>query len=787
MTNIILAKPTGISLRDHTQHVEEEMAQILRLRPFLLQKYRQRTGQPLEERCLLSAKHHDDGKQDSAWQKACRDDYVIFLDKGKPPYFNAPNLRKAGVRHELASLEIARKKNIALPLIVRAAIAAHHGKFARKYYESSWKTRFAIYWNEFDKHLPITNSDGDPDLKATVAKWYEYAGPRALLQLADHRASAKEDGETLPSLDIDFSYSFPAGWQKRSIQRKIEEVADRQFVLLRAPTGAGKTHTALLWAKHHIAHNRADRLVIAMPTRFTANALSIGVAEQLDTGLYHSTAWFQRLQEQLFPTHQANKLRTQEQVLARKLECPVTVTTIDHLCACLTATREDHHATFFNLAHACVVIDEADFYDSFTQTNIIVLLNVLQMLDVPVLMMSATIPESGLRFYQQHGIQCEEITEVASEQQFLTTTNAPPQKKYHVRHALGDISMLGDISTLSGEASQPISSPFAESLSLLALLHRAKTEPTIIYANTVDRAQQYYAWFRENDVKADEIVLYHSRFTELHKVAKEKRVLSMLGKEAWENGTAHGIAILTQIGEMSVNISTRFMISDICPTDRLTQRLGRSVRFDFQHEQGEIFLVTPLKNNLVYPAPYGKFENKQWISSEAFLTSQQLLLEGEYSPDDLVRIVNQTYPSQPDADGKARENKNKLQHCITHHWLIGPAETPASAEEEDDEYSWAGWQSRDVPTQRTVYVGVPTMLSDDELHTSFKNWQDRKLFDIEHGISMYAYEFHREKKNFIASTLYVRDNAEETVFLVPDRFYSEEQGLYFAQSHNEDA
>ena len=44
----------------------------------------------------------------------------------------------------------------------------------------------------------------------------------------------------------------------------------------------------------------------------------------------------------------------------------------------MTGTREDHHAIFFNLAHSCLVIDEADFYDDFTQQNIVMLLRALR-------------------------------------------------------------------------------------------------------------------------------------------------------------------------------------------------------------------------------------------------------------------------------------------------------------------------------------------------------------------------------------------------------------------------
>src|SRR5690606_3451871 len=109
----------------------------------------------------------------------------------------------------------------------------------------------------------------------------------------------------------------------------------------------------------------------------------------------------------------------------------------------------------------------------------------------------------------------------------------------------------------------------------------------IIYANTVARAMEFYAWFKKKKI---EPILYHSRYTEPHKATKEKILLEALGKEAWENGTANGIAILTQIGEMSVNISADIMISEICPIDRLVQRAGRLSRFD-RRKTGQLHIV----------------------------------------------------------------------------------------------------------------------------------------------------------------------------------------------------
>ena len=97
--------------------------------------------------------------------------------------------------------------------------------------------------------------------------------------MADHRASAKEDGEYTTSIKS-FSYSFPFA-QKRGIQKLVETEWHKDLLLVRAPTGAGKTDAALLWASKQIEAGKADRLVIAMPTRFTANALAINVSETL--------------------------------------------------------------------------------------------------------------------------------------------------------------------------------------------------------------------------------------------------------------------------------------------------------------------------------------------------------------------------------------------------------------------------------------------------------------------------------------------------------------------------
>ena len=317
---------------------------------------------------------------------------------------------KAGIRHEFQSLVLNAPKNI--PLALQCAIAAHHSKLGFAF-ENRWLNEgVEPFWKEIRKE---SNRIIEKDSLAESAKsFYEYAGLRGLLQLADHRASAKEEGKKVPDI-TSFKYNFPYA-EKRGVQELIECYWNKDLLLVRAPTGAGKTDASLLWASKQIENNRAARLIIAMPTRFTSNALAINVSESLsDTGLYHSSAWFSKLQNEINEGNMDYDYASKVHEFARLLETPITVCTIDHLLTALTLTREDHHLIGFNLANSCLVIDEADFYDDFTLANILVLLEILHEFKVPVLIMSASLPESSVKMYQKSGYKINGIIEDNSD------------------------------------------------------------------------------------------------------------------------------------------------------------------------------------------------------------------------------------------------------------------------------------------------------------------------------------------------------------------------------------
>jgi CRISPR-associated endonuclease/helicase Cas3 len=711
--------------------------------PFVVQKYQERIGKSLAIRLERVCQYHDLGKKAPTWQNACQKDYEAFLQwqsqcGGTFKEYSktekaGENIRKAGVRHEFQSLR--RVENKKLPLPQQAAIAAHHGKLGNNF-EDRWANENASdIWGIFKSESNRVIEQYS--LEYSAKTHYEFAGPRGLLQLVDHRASAKEEGEPVPDFK-QFSYQFPHN-EKRGVQKMIEQHWQDDLLLVRAPTGAGKTDASLLWASLQIENKRADRLVIAMPTRFTSNALAINVAESLsDTGLYHSSAWFAKFQEQVgagvLEKREAEKIHE----FARLLQTPITVCTIDHLLMALTLTREDHHLIAFNMANSCLVIDEADFYDDFTQANILVLLEILKYWNVPVLLMSASLPESVLPSYQKLGYKIDKIVEDTSDNS---------RDRFQIK-SIKEYSDLEEISDL--------------------LEFCLEKGTAIIYVNTVDKAVMFYNWFEKR--KANPI-LYHSRFTEPHKKDKEQKLIDALGKTSWENDSAKGIAILTQIGEMSINISADIMISELCPIDRLTQRAGRLCRFD-KTKIGELYVLVPQKNDLVYPAPYGEYDRKikAWVPCEAFVKTSKILKPTLYNAEKLVNLLNHVYAEQDSFSPKAINNAKNLKDYFSWNWLINPKQITAT-----DDTDTNFWRSRNIAPQDSVFVEKPTSKFFYN-YFSFQNWK------LNNSLELPVYLIEKGKKLHMIDLEKIRIKDEEaTIYVIRGGFYNGTDGVTFME------
>jgi CRISPR-associated endonuclease/helicase Cas3 len=740
----VFAKTDGTSLEEHTKHVVQQARRWLDAFPFLETKYEEQTGEKLRPQVLQSAEVHDQGKRHPTWQTACRKD--IKEENGR-------NLMKAGLRHEFASLDWAKQNGIDLTLPEKASIAAHHGKLSYQA-EYRWledgEGQFEPLWEElYDEARRWTLDPPENLTEKALSERFRIAGVRSVLQLADTRASIQEKGKWIPDPeDLQFAYEFPYD-SPRGVQEVVTDAAedparDDREMILRAPTGSGKTDASLLWAQHQINKGRADRCVVAMPTRFTSNSLSIDVEENVSkTGLYHSSAWHSRYEEEAGASETARQRAQEKHRMAGLLATPVTVCTIDHLCMALTGTREKHHSIFYHLCNSCVVVDEADFYDPFVQVNLTVLLRVLRQFDVPVLVMSATVPDTAKSFY--------DIDLLEEDTSDLDRTRC------QIRDG--------------GKADTP-----GNASDILQPIVDAETPTAIVYANTVKRALAYYDWFEERGIDP---ILYHSRYTEPDKKRIEGELIDALGKDAWENETAEGVAVLTQIGEMSLNISAPVMVSELCPYDRLAQRAGRLGRFEGMGV-GALYVVTPTKEGDLYPAPYGEIEEEDytWEPGRPLKETRGLLSYEPHSAQDFIDAVDELYstpekfaPSEP----RIRQNRARLEQHLKQDWLIVNARRA-----DEDEGKTDDWQSRDIPPQETVLTVCPDR---------FDSYTEYFAFKQEYGVSVPAYHVRRDDREerpdlppVVKRPFVVAENEEEAWY---SPAYSHTEGLILNQKREQ--
>jgi CRISPR-associated endonuclease/helicase Cas3 len=390
------------------------------------------------------------------------------------------------------------------------------------------------------------------------------------------------------------------------------------------------------------------------------------------------------------------------------------------------------------MANSCLVIDEADFYDDFTQANILVLLEILKYWNVPVLLMSASLPESVLPSYQKLGFKIDKIVEDTSDD----SRDRFEIKSIKEYTDLEEISDLLDLCVEKGTA--------------------------IVYANTVDKAVMFYDWFKKRKASP---ILYHSRFTEPHKKDKEQELINALGKTAWENNSAKGIAILTQIGEMSINISADIMISELCPIDRLTQRAGRLCRFD-KTKVGELYVLVPQKNDLVYPAPYGEYDRKikAWIPCDAFVKTSEILEPTLYSAEKLVNLLNHVYAVQDSYSPKAINNAKNLKEYFSWNWLINPTQITAT-----DDTDTNFWRSRNIAPQDTVFVEKP-------ISNTFYNYFNFQNWKLKNSLELPVYLIEKGKKLHMIDLVQIRIKEEyENVYVIREGFYSKGKGATFIE------
>ena len=362
------------------------------------------------------------------------------------------------------------------------------------------------------------------------------------------------------------------------MQREIV-ASDSDRLILNAGCGEGKTAAALLFGQKWLQADRIERIILTLPTKFTANNLyrdlgpeGYDIPEEL-VGIVHGDS--REFLTQLTKTEEENSEQedTNGNIMAQLFENnfyakPVTISTVDHLLMSLYHGYKYADRAFFNVASSLVVFDEVHYYEERTIEAIAEAMRRLTQLKIPHLVMTATIP-TAVR-------QC--FDKLNSDQPY------PFQRAPAVIPSTTEPKVPFEITRLH---ETPLDEENIISSELLDLVERNRDKRQIIFVNQVNRAKYIYRELQGRHI-CDNPICYHSSFIGKDRVKKEQIIrslfkdpsnrkddeLEVLEEYSFNNSDAC-VLISTQVSELSLDISADVMYSEIAPIDSIVQRGGR--------------------------------------------------------------------------------------------------------------------------------------------------------------------------------------------------------------------
>jgi len=299
-------------------------------------------------------------------------------------------------------------------------------------------------------------------------------------------------------------------------------------VIAIAPTGSGKTEAALLWAS---LKNNNSKILYLLPTRVTSNAIFKRLSKYFgeeNVALVHSSAKFVR--EDLNENYD-----TKNYLLEKVFYKNLSVATVDQLLT-LGFNLGYWELKTFHLLNARIIIDEIHLYAPYTLGLIIATIKHLKSeFNSQFYIMSATMPK-----------KLKELLNKTLESQIIQDKELLNESRniFEIRE-----SLIDDIDD--------------------EIINSLKNfKKVLIVVNTVDEAIRIYRKYKEYEKNVDNVVCYHSRFTQFDKIEKEEIITQI-------DDNSSILLVATQVVEVSLDIDFDILFTENAPIDAIIQRAGR--------------------------------------------------------------------------------------------------------------------------------------------------------------------------------------------------------------------
>lgn len=574
------AKP-GVSVETHCRVVGYTARELItRLPPWLAKEL-------FPQGSELVAAAHDVGKVCPTFQEK------IHLDIGLPLGFVDPNLdSKIGYHFSVSQAAVEHSAKY-IPEIMGRHHGYTPGSIGRAddqcYGGCGWQTvRLDLIdrlKREFNTDWPAISSPVQADAISgltTVADWvgsgpmFDSVSPEQIAQYV--KSAADNAGFIAPKLRKGLTFEEIFGFSPRELQvRSGNAIKAHGAYVIEAPMGIGKTEAALYAAYRVLEQGDATGIYFALPTQLTSdkifermNAFLAGDAQKGHKGildessanhsslLLHGLAWLRdtQLGEDGIPGHAwFNSSK-------RGLLAPFAVGTVDQALMAVMNVKHGFVRTF-GLAGKVVILDEVHSYDSYTGTILKELVVALRQLHCTVIILSATLVDR-----QRYSILGAEYPASQSK-----AVSAYPL----ISEYCPDGIRANAVDSEAGAQVQVRLSP-PEGDTINEVLARAQNGEHILWIeNIVADAQHTYRVLAARAKEAGvDCGLLHSRFIKTDRRHNEDKWVSYFGKAGFAARKGNGrILVGSPVLEQSLDIDADFLVTRICPTDMLFQRIGR--------------------------------------------------------------------------------------------------------------------------------------------------------------------------------------------------------------------
>lgn len=366
------------------------------------------------------------------------------------------------------------------------------------------------------------------------------------------------------------------------------ELLDGRSLILRAPTGSGKTWAVLVpFLYRHLAQrdcSPADRLIYALPLRTLASSLYRSAAEKVQAflALTRAVEDCARAREYLRNDPLYITLQMGGQQDDPFFEGHVVFTTIDQILSSYLFSPVSLPERVGNigagaLIGSLIVFDEVHLLDPqrslATTTEMLDRLNGL----AQFVLMTATLPDSVMEWL---GHKLGGKSKALSTHEVLALPSHASKDRHFswVPHPLAARDVVQN-----------------------------HAERTIAIVNSVARAQSLFREVRqkvEGTPGAPVVLLLHSRFFRDDRQRWESQVEEYFGPKATK---ANAVLISTQVVEAGIDISADVLLTELAPLNSLIQRAGRVARYEPPRNRGRLLVFELARNSKgrLKLGPYG--------------------------------------------------------------------------------------------------------------------------------------------------------------------------------------